>query len=117
VNTPRINIKNLQLLPVPEGYKIRYCHSTDPKDIIPHPRTGLRAKRVTYAWLVDTKGRTSTTRMGVARCSPNDRDDKKFARIVAHNRCIKHFYRAENKTVVEDFSVTNTPLPRNLEIG
>lgn len=92
--TIKIDTSKLLCIPVPEGCRMIYRHETDQKKIIPGP-DGLKAKRVVFATLLGPIPARETLAKGTARCNPKDTDNKKFARIVAHNRAMKQYAKKQ----------------------
>jgi len=92
----KIDTKKLKLLPVPEGCKIRIRHITDPETLKLNRKRDLPPpKYVTVAWLYD--GDSVMISKGSSFCSANDAPNRKLGRIIAHNRCIKAFHKAQQE--------------------
>jgi hypothetical protein len=94
----------LELLPVPEGLRIRYQHHYIRRCVSPVIITGKHSvgDLVDYfygppvlvgttAWLVDSTGDIIPGTLTDSRVNPRDVPVKKLGRAKAHNRCIKNY--------------------------
>lgn len=119
----KIDVKKLDLLPVPAGHKIKYNYIyKDKKGRVlykdPDGRWrvsglnmlhfGLRKLSGCRAWLENGQG--EVVQQATSVCNPKDTPVKKLGRVIAHNRCIKSFNKA-----LPLLTVQNANQPASLE--
>jgi hypothetical protein len=94
---PKIN-----LLPVPEGYKVRIEHFFKPEDLecqcLSHTKKAPRY--YTVSGLFDSKG--NLVSLGYAACSPRDTPSRKVGRAIAHNRAVRSWQKLHESLAPED---------------
>lgn len=108
----RKEAKKLEFLPVPEGFKMKYRHyykTPEGGPLIHDPTTdawytsgdvgkedvlyeGPRHLDSTYAWLENSDG--ALVADACSFCNPKDTPNKKLGRCIAHNRCIKAYWKS-----------------------
>lgn len=113
----KVDVKKLELMPVPPGHKIKYQHyymasdgkrplvridgkwytlTCDPEhEAVEY--NGVAKLFATDAWLEDAQG--YAVARGESVCNPKDTPIKKLGRSIAHNRCIKDFHKAKAQQV------------------
>lgn len=84
----------IALRPVPEGFKVRIEHVTDPQELQKQVRKAgdVPPRFVTWADVLDEQGHVVA--FGGAFCSHKDNPSRKMGRAIAHNRALKYLERA-----------------------
>lgn len=78
------------LLPVPNGYKMKVFHVHDKERLQDVKIMKKPPKYFTMAVLLDDEGYPVSA--GTAACSPRDNPSRKLGRAIAWNRCVSYFY-------------------------
>jgi hypothetical protein len=79
-----------ELLPVPEGYKVKMVHVHKPEDLEECRLVNFKKppRYYTFAWAVDSVGHAVA--FASAACSPKDKPSRKLGRLIAHNRVVNY---------------------------
>jgi hypothetical protein len=90
----------IELLPVPQGFRIRYQHfyTQDVKRTRVWKGQEMELKppvlRATGAWLVDSSGEEVPNSYVTSAVHPRDVGVKKLGRMKAHNKCVKAYMKS-----------------------
>jgi hypothetical protein len=85
-NRTKIDTSKLEVLPVPDGFKMKYRHHY--REVKGAGDVTTKILKATDAWLENNEnGEIVATE--TAHVNKKDTPNKKLGRIIAHNRCIK----------------------------